>query len=641
MKREILLAAGLCLAMPAALRAQTDTMRHYPIDDVVITATRTDVNRNNIPLSISVIERDAIEESSESALLPVLSQRVPGLFVTQKGVTGFGISEGSAGTVNIRGVGQGNKVLMLFDGQPQWAGIFGHHLPDSYVASDIERVEVVRGPASLIYGSNAMGGVVNILTRQETREGISLQGRIMYGSFNTQKYMLNNGIRKGRWTTFVSVNHDRTDGHRENSDFKITNGFAKVGYKISDHFDAVANVSLAGFDGTNPGATFNPIYDYTYDVLRGTASAAVENRFGNISGAVRFFYNFGLHEINDGYYGPNSSSTPKTPRDYLFHSRDHNYGIMAYESFSLFKRNQFTAGIDYKNWGGKAWNDYFDEREDATLIDRDIHEVAGYLVMQQGIGAKVNLSAGVRLEHNSAFGQVWVPQAGVTYSPLGGTHLKASVSKGFRSPNIRELYMFGKPSNANLHPEDMLNYEVSVAQRFLQGRLSAELTAFFIDGKNMIQLVEQPDGSRKNMNSGAFINKGIELQADYRILDNLVFTGNYSYLHTSKPLIASPKNQLFLSVTYRPGRFSINVNMQHIGGLYLVVPNAAQGIAALKENYTLLNARISYHFGEPGGSGVDLFVKGENLTDRGYSINHGFPMPGIVIMGGVNVPIRL
>lgn len=104
-------------------------------------------------------------------IVAVLSQHVPGLFVTQKGITGFGVSAGAAGTVNIRGVGSGNKVLMLFDGQPQWAGVFGHSLPDTYVASDVERVEVIRGPGSLLYGSNAMGGVVNIITVIINRKG--------------------------------------------------------------------------------------------------------------------------------------------------------------------------------------------------------------------------------------------------------------------------------------------------------------------------------------------------------------------------------------------------------------------------------------------------------------------------------------
>ena len=165
MKKGILFASGLLCSSLAFANDPAVIDSLINLQGVVISANKVQVNRNSVPLTISVIDRDQIEASSESALLPVLSQYVPGLFVTQKGITGFGVSEGAAGTVNIRGVGSGNKVLMLFDGQPQWAGVFGHSLPDTYVASDVERVEVIRGPGSLLYGSNAMGGVVNIITR--------------------------------------------------------------------------------------------------------------------------------------------------------------------------------------------------------------------------------------------------------------------------------------------------------------------------------------------------------------------------------------------------------------------------------------------------------------------------------------------
>lgn len=228
MKKVILLASGLlCSSLVfASDPAAIDSLIN--LQGVVISANKVQVNRSSVPLTISVIDREQIEASSESALLPVLSQHVPGLFVTQKGITGFGVSEGAAGTVNIRGVGSGNKVLMLFDGQPQWAGVFGHSLPDTYVASDVERVEVIRGPGSLLYGSNAMGGVVNIITRHHKQEGRRTQARVMYGSYNTQKYMVNNGFNVGKFSSFISINHDRTDGHRSNSDFNITNGFANL-----------------------------------------------------------------------------------------------------------------------------------------------------------------------------------------------------------------------------------------------------------------------------------------------------------------------------------------------------------------------------------------------------------------------------
>lgn len=624
MRKGILLVSGF---LASAMAFAADPVEPALIDSlinlkgVVVSANKIKVNRNSVPLSISVIEREEIEASSESALLPVLSERVPGLFVTEKGITGFGVSEGSAGTVNVRGVGQGNKVLMLFDGQPQWAGVFGHSLPDTYVASDVERVEVIRGPGSLLYGSNAMGGVVNIITRQHTEDGRRTQARIMYGSYNTQKYMISNGYNIGKFSSYVSVNHDRTDGHRPDSKFRITNGFAKLGYTFNSHYKVTGDVSLAKFKNQNPGKITAPILDNTMDILRGTTSFALENDHGKMSGALRAFYNWGNHEINDGY------NPGGTPRSYLFNSDDHNAGFLLYESFRLLKGNSFTVGLDYKNWGGKAWNDSINGNQQ-ELVNKTVNEVAGYVIMQQDLFDKVSLNAGVRYEYNSTFGGEWIPQAGFTVRPFEGNTIRASLSKGFRSPNIREMYMF-PPQNPDLKPERMMNYEVAVGQTFLEGKLFAELTAFFIDGQNMIETT-RIDGRPKNVNTGTFTNKGIEFEARYSILPNLSLDMNYSYLHTSKPLLAAPAHKFFAGVMYAPGRFTFNVNVQSIYDLYI---NTADQV---KEDYTVLNAKVAYNFGVFGKSPT-LFVKGENLTATRYSINEGFPMPKAVFMGGIDI----
>lgn len=591
------------------------------LKEVVVSANKIVVNRNSVPLSISVLGRDEIEASSESALLPVLSERIPGLFVTEKGITGFGVSSGSAGTVNIRGVGQGNKVLMLFDGQPQWAGLFGHSLPDTYVASDVDRVEVIRGPGSLLYGSNAMGGVVNIITRQHHQEGRRTQARVMYGSYNTQKYLINNGFNSGRFSSFVSLNHDRTDGHRENARFHITNGFAKLGYELNDQLKMTGDLSLAKFKNQNPGTTTAPLLDNDMDILRGTTSLALENNYGKTSGAARLFYNWGDHEINDGY------AVGGTPRSYLFESRDHNYGILLYQSFRLLPGNSFTLGLDYKNWGGKAWNDSINGNR-GDIIDKQVDELAGYLIMQQELWEVLTLNGGVRYEHNSVFGGEWVPQVGLVARPFEGNAIRTSLSKGFRSPNIREMYMY-TPKNPDLKPESMLNYELAVSQYFLGGRVFAELTGFYIDGKDMIE-VRMVDGRPLNSNVGEFTNKGVEAELRWQLFRNLRLDANYSYLHTDKPLLAAPKNQFFAGITYTPGRFSFYLNTQAVSGLYT---NVGEETAA-KESYTLLNAKAAYRFGTTD-QGVNLFLKGENLTATRYSINEGFPMPKAVFMGGI------
>lgn len=595
------------------------------LQGVVISANKIQVNRNSVPLTISVIDRDQIEASSESALLPVLSERVPGLFVTEKEITGFGVSNGSAGTVNIRGVGQGNKVLMLFDGQPQWAGVFGHSLPDTYVASDIERVEVIRGPGSLLYGSNAMGGVVNIITRQHKQEGRRTQARVMFGSYNTQKYMINNGYNIGNFSSFVSVNHDRSDGHRPDSKFDITNGFANLGYRINNQYKVTGNLSLAKYNTEDPGAITSPLLDHIMHILRGTTSFALENHHEKSSGALRVFYNWGHHKINDGH------AVNADPRSFLFYSDDHNTGVQLYQSFRLVEGNTFTAGVDYKNWGGHAWNDTINGPV-GEIVKKSVNEVAGYAIMQQDLFDILSLNAGVRYEHSSAYGGEWVPQAGFAIRPFQGNTIKGSFSKGYRSPTLRELYISYLPyskANPDLKPESMLSYELSVGQYFCDNRLHAELTAFYIEGKDMISVVD-----RQMSNIGRFYNKGIEFETGYQILNNLNLDMNYSYLYTNKAIVAAPAHKFYASATYMPGRFTFNLSVQSIFDLYTTVGNTPD--KNKKEDYTVLNARASYRFGSQA-KGLKLFVKGENLTATRYSINEGYPMPKAVFMGGIDV----
>ena len=213
--------------------------------------------------------------------------------------------------------------------------------------------------------------------------------------------MINNGYNIGNFSSYISLNHDRTDGHRPDSKFHITNGFAKLGYKIDDHYKVTGDVSLAKFKNQNPGEITNPLIDNIMNILRGTTSFALENNYGKTSGALRAFYNWGHHKIDDGY------NPGGTPNPYLFYSDDHNAGFLLYQSFRLVKGNSFTVGIDYKNWGGHAWQDSINDNQN-ELVNKTVNEVAGYVIMQQDLFDKVSLNAGVRYEHNSIFGGEWI-----------------------------------------------------------------------------------------------------------------------------------------------------------------------------------------------------------------------------------------
>lgn len=584
---------------------------------VVVSTARTDVTRDRIPFTVSVVDKEMLDASTETGILSILSEQVPGLFVTQKGVTGFGISGGSAGTVNIHGVGGGNKVLMLFDGQPMWAGIFGHSIADVYVASDAGKVEVIRGPGSLLYGSNALGGVINVITRKADADGIHARARAMYGSYNTQKYLGSAGYKKDKLNIYASVNHDRTDGQRDNSEFYITNAYVKAGYLFSKKWDASINAIIADFKTVNPGMVSNRMLDNWAKALRTTYSVALNNRFENMDGSVQAFYNNGKHKINDGY------SVGSQARNYFFRSNDYNAGIALFESFRLVKGNLLTVGVDAKQWGGHAWNDSINGHI-GEIIDKKVNEFAGYAVMQQTLFDRLTLNAGIRLEHNENYGNEWIPQAGIAYNPIGQSTLKLSVSKGFRSPNIRELYMY-PPANPDLKPERMNNYDFSYLQSLLDNRLHLELTLFFAQGENMISTT-MIDGKPLNTNTGKFINKGFDFGLAYHILPNLKFSGNYSFLNSDIKITASPKHKAFASLRWNYGKWTFTPNCRYIAGLYLS-DNASE-----TENYALLNCNISRKI----TPSFTIFLNGENLTDTSYETYAGFPMPGIVVMGGID-----
>lgn len=613
----IFLSSALCFGGINAAENVRDTMQ---LHEYVVTAPlKTDVDL--IPLNVTQITSSEIEKSSESSLLPVLVAKVPGLFVTERGFAGYGVSGGSAGTVFIRGVGQGNKVLFMIDGQPQWAGVFGHSLADTYVANGIEKVEVVKGPSSLLYGSNAMGGSINLITQTQKEDGLTGRARAMFGSFSTQKFAVSSGYKKGKFSATLSGQLDRSNGNRAGSEFWLSNEFAQLKYAASNNWSIAGMVDMTQSKAHNPGTLQSPLENMWTNIFRGTGGLYVKNEYSKCDGGVQAYINWGRHKLDDG-------NTPgETPKDYLFNSTDYNLGFTAYESLYLWTANTLSAGVDFQKWGGHIWNtNKVDPSIRSSESKHNVNEIAGYAMMQQGFfNDLLNINGGIRLQHGSTYGNIWVPQAGFILKPGRASQIKASFSKGFRSPNIRELYLY-PPANPDLKPEYMLNYELSYRQYFLNYDLMLGAAIFYIDGKNMIQTV-RIDGRPRNVNTGKFRNKGFELEAAYNILPNLDANASWSYLYTDTDILYAPKNKLSAELTYSPGNFSFTLEEMSIWSLKIGNPNGT------KENYSLLNLRSAYTL--DGNVPVTLSIKVDNITNKHYEIIYGCPMPGTTLMGGV------
>lgn len=587
--------------------AQSNVKDSIQLSDVVVTGSKIEISRKIVPLSVSQISKQDIENSGQMNILPALNMYTPGVFVTERNILGFGVSNTGAGAITMRGISSSpnTDVLILIDGHPQYQGIFGHPLADAYVASDVEKVEIIRGPASILYGSNAMAGVINIITKKQKEDGFQLNLGASYGSFNTQKYFGTIGYKKDKLSAYASVNHDQTDGIRANTDFNITNGYAKVGYEINNHFDVIADFSIAKYNANDNGPVNQPPVPFNIDITRGKTALSIDNKFDTSEGGFKFYHNFGMHNTFDSINGK-------------FHSTDYNSGAMFFQTFKLASGTTITAGADFKQYGGIA-NQGF--KHDSLIT---VNELAAYAYAQQTLFEKLTVSAGLRLENNSKFGNELIPIGGLTYNLSNATTFKASVSKGFRSPTIMELYLYAP--NPALQPERMINYEISWLQSLLNNHLNIELTVFKVKGDNLIQVVGI-GYSAKRENVGSFDNYGIEFSARYRLNRNLYFNANYSYLNLDKPVIAAPRQQVNVGANYSYKIWSLHVSAQYIENLYTSIQ------PVVTQSYALLNARLSAR----PIKFLELFIAGNNLTNSHYQINHGYPMPGINFNGGVNV----
>lgn len=597
------------------------------LDDIVVTGTMPKVNLRNVPMSISVVTGNKITQRLQPSLLPLLAEEVPGLFISQRGVMGYGVAAGAAGGMSIRGIGGSptSGVLVLIDGHPQYMGLMGHPLADSYQSMMTERVEVVRGPASVLYGSNAMGGVINIITRKQESDGSHKSAQFSYGSYNTLSAELSGGFRKSQFYTNGSLSYNHSDGHRENMDFEQFNGYIKAGYDFTDNWNSFIDVNLSKSLSSNPGTVTSPIIDNDADILRGVASASLENNYDNTSGAVKLFYNFGTHNINDGY-NDYSSFIP----DYRFRSNDQMFGASAYQSFSFFEGNKTTAGIDLQRFGGEAITKFPNEpARDSTQVDIHLNNVAVYLNVQQTVmDERLTFNAGIRLDHHELNGSEWVPQLGLSFTPTSYTSIKGILSKGFRNPTIRELYMF-PPRNADLKAERLMNYEISLLQMLPEIGISLGINLFYIKGDNIIQ-TQIVEGRPLNVNSGEVENRGFELTANYNISEELGLSANYSLLDMTYKIIGAPEHKFYVNANYNIGNWEISSGVQYLGNLYTAVRPEP-----VTENVWLWNARVNYKALE----WLNIFVRGENLLGEKYEINIGYPMPGATVFAGIGIDL--
>lgn len=617
MNTRKLLLVVLVLSLYCKAHALTDTLS---LREVVVTGTRNAVDVRHLPMTVTIIGREKLTEQHHSNLLPVAMQQVPGLFVTSRSMMGYGVSTGAAGGISLRGISAGaGQMLVLIDGHPQYNGIYGHPISDSYQTLIAERIEVLRGPASVLYGSNAMGGVMNIVTRQAKTDGVTTDISVSGGSYGTFQAEATNQVRSGKFSSTVAAQYGRTDNHRPRMGFEQYGGYMKLGYDITPHWNTYIDANITHFNSSYPGSVTAPLYEANQWITRGVVSAAIENHYDKTSGALSVYTNFGRHKIDDGTADPNN------PTQRYFRSKDALTGVSWYQSARLFSGNRLTVGIDYQHIYGHA---FYTSKTTGEVIDTPNkqsgkscrNEIAGYVDFRQDITHWLTVDAGIRADHHSITGTEWIPQGGIVIRPISSGAIKAMASKGFRNPTMREMYLY-PPSNTNLRPERLWTYELSWRHQLAHVTYGANI--FYIKGDNMIQTV-----NRQNVNTGEIENSGLELEATWHINKYWSINTNHSFLHMHRPVVAAPEYKGFLGANFNYHKWTVATDIQYLHGLYTSV-----GDVERKESFCLLNATVS----RPVVKNVTLWIRGENLLAQRYEVNLGYPMPRATFLAGVNV----
>jgi outer membrane receptor protein involved in Fe transport len=546
-----------------------------------------------------------IDRAGARTVFDAVEKLVPSAFVTRRGVMGYGIATNGTGIVTIRGVGESPNtgVLVVLDGRPDYMGLMGHPLPDFYSLSDAESVTVTQGPASVLYGSNAMGGAIEIKPSRP-RDGVHTQITSTLGSFYTGQDRLSHGTRFARGFYSLTGGVYHTQGDRPNSAFHSQDGTLALGYDISPVWRASLQGRYGHFNVEDPGPELAPAAGQYARVGRGGFSVDVDNATTRTWGYARFFSSYGRHMIWDG-----------------FRSIDHTTGARVHQNFALTPRLAVDGGADLVSYGGRANN----IKSLADFGEHDLRDAAGFSRTTWVPLSRLRLNAGLRYQHNSLYGGIAVPEFGVSYQLADKYAVSAAVARGFRNPTIRELYLFPAP-NPNLRPEHVWNCQATIHARPRPG-FSAWVTGYYADLSNLIVTTGRfPNLQLSNL--GRALNRGVEANVRWQPARRVGFNSGYAYLRSSNLGPYIPSHKLNYSLDLDAGRAYI-----HFGGM-TVGPRWAD----IQRTWQLAGFTVaSLKFTIPVRRNFSVFGLVDNLFNRHYEVVTGYPMPGVNALGGIDI----
>ncbi len=554
----------------------------------------------------TIITAEDISEKHASTLNDVIDM-TPGIAVARRSRIGWA---GPGVGFRIRGIT--NAELIVFeDDIPIMGYNHGHPIPDVHSVDNIDRIEIVHGPSPVLYGANAMGGLVSISTI-EPPQGPSGMLESLGGTFNTTETTGRVGYGWNTGYAMLSGNFRHTDGHRPKAGFDAGNENFKISQKLNDRFTLSFRQGYDRYIFENPGP-IGGTPGRTRQFTGPLGNITLRGRFARSETLVAFFADQVEFKHTEAPFPP------------VF--RDTEWGGRARESLFLFNGNTLVFGLDAVSYGG-TWQNSVSEpvQEERTAL------ASPYVFVEQVLNRMVTVNGGLRVTASNQFGTDVAPEGGIVFHPVQTTAFRFRVAKGFRVPRDRDIAFAIPPTgrrtaaNPNLQPERLIQYELGVNQKV--GRwVTVDVASFYQNGDNLIQSIPVSPGVVQNQNTGVFIHKGIEAKTIVRPRRNLSFNGGVTILNLGKDTAAVPLHTYDFGADYFFGRFTFSLSGRYATQLF-GGNNKTQKLPI----YLVMDQKTSVRLWE----GLRAFVEVDNLTNRTYQEIPGFPQPGITAFGGLS-----
>lgn len=567
---------------------------------IIVEGSRTNPQAERIE-SVTVITRETIEEDSSVSAYDIF-KRTPGVNVGQGHVIGFGAGNRSGGPMTIRGIGRtfgGNRVrgiLTTIDDIPDVSLTHGHPFADIPTLENVERIEIIKGPSTVLDGGGAMAGLIKITTLDPAKGWHSFaQGS--GGSFGTTEDSFRVSYGGDHSFALLSGNYRRSDGHRLNTQFEGGGGQVKLGHDLGEKF----KIKLSGGGGTfnfeNPAEVGGSLpNNKTGKVDHFNGNIALTGNFENSETSAKFYILDADLEFNDG--------ATKEPNQL--------YGAKFRETLHLLEGNSVILGLDWLTYDLARNNN----KPEA------VSEIAPYLFVEQTILDNLKVNGGFRVSDNEQFGTNVTGEGGLVFVVIPGTSLRGRIAEGYRPPSIIEISTDSR-ANIELKPTELIQYEVGVNQQFGQwGHL--DVVVFLQEGDNIIRTVPIPGGTQF-ANTGVFSHRGIEAQATMYPMENLDLFIGATILDVEDDTALVPQNTIDFGAKFKKGNISVAMSGRHVSRLFNA-DNSQQRI----DDYTIVDVTLNYFYGK----NYRFFVDIDNVTDESYEVVQNFPLPGISAFAG-------